>query len=225
MPPRHWSHVVAAALLVVVAAVGAGLVAHFFVVPALRSRCLLFDDRCRTVYVLRSADGRQMLVSDPATGLTYWDDGTMVHAYGSEVAGICPTDGRVVLKTPTPVNHACAHRTSREACDAKDGACMWIGGACTERPGSTGVPVQDLEGRVRTTQTYVPVYAVRSDTFEPAAGGAAAGGGVVCSLPLDTVRRTIFAGVGAPQTVVVPVPPAESKLDVRQLFFLLRARV
>lgn len=380
---RYWPFIL---FLILVVGTVAGLGAHFAIVPAMRSACVLFRDRCRTLQVLRA--GHTMLVTDQATGITYWDDGTFVHAYGAEVVGECPQSGKVVVSPRRPTPHACS-TLGEQACRASERAagapCVWTGQACTEAPGSSGIEfddhgagcvskvripaaacrkayahqddkfcfatgwqmradgtvvpydgaaasrlhswvtcdkdadcagvnmcvhpctdlydnagrttasckpnpmyyfhaggrplmdhcagsadcsdptcmrdydgtcilkdlpdtvppelvveacdcsgmtnrgisgyssgktvTKDLQSRVKTTQTFVPIFAVRSDTFEPAEGGT----GVICAPPLDDVIRSVFPGV-KPTTVRLNVPDDTITLDARQIFHMLRSR-
>lgn len=379
---RYWPFLLS---LVLIVGTAAGLGAHFAVVPAMKSACILFRERCRTLQVLRA--GHTVLLADQATGITYWDDGTFIHAYGTELVGECPQTGKVVVSPRRPATHACS-TLDEPACRAAERAagapCWWTGQACTETVGSTGiqfddsgpgcvskvripapacrrryanqgdkycVPVgwqkridgtvvpnetpphlwtgvscqqdadctgimtcvqpcadmndargtvtercvpnpvyyfhaggralmdhcagsddcsdpscmrdydgtcvmkdcprtvppelvegacdctaktnlgsfvgysggktvtKDLQSRVKTTQTFVPIFAVRSDTFAPAEGGT----GVICAPPLDDVVRSVFPGV-KPTTIRLNVPNHVANLDVRQLFSLVRSR-
>ncbi len=186
------------------AAVGLGLLV---VVPAMRNTCMLFNKRCAVIQYRRRDNG-ELLVTDDATGLSYWFDGNFIRSYGPALPGSCP-DSLAVDATGVYT----AIGPERRLCERfePDGVTCASMGALAPPTALTGTPAAGSAGAGRLME---PAFVLNAHTLQ------ASEQQVLCSRARGAVESSfVDAALGE---VKVRIPRGDAQLDVTQIFEVLR---
>ena len=189
-----------------VAGVGiATALALLLIVPFMRNTCTLFTKRCMNISYKRNESG-QILVPNPATGLTYWYDGNFIRSYGPYLPGMCPSSvSRTIPDTNVGIGN------ERVLCER-----FRPDGTCASESGGSTIPTQ-LAGETRQTEPgsiMEPAFVMNASTLM--------GSDVLCSRARDVVQNS-FSDTKT-HTIKVRLAPGTDSLDVSQVFKVLRDR-